>query len=207
MKKFSAFLVWLLQNFSPLVVFLVTKSLMGLKPAIVATIIWSIGEMIYLVAWKRERPTAFFYFSVSTTLLFGAIDLYSDNPFLFRYESALTNILMGIYFGATVFIGKPLIQEFAERAKTESIDRPGARKYLRYLTVAWSAYFFVKAALYLHLANSSLSIEETTAIRSAFGPISFGIMLGGERLLRPAIFKVLKALNMLPSNESASVET
>ncbi len=199
MKKLQSFLVWLFQNFGPLIVFLVTKSVMGLKPAILATLIWSIAEVIYLVGWKREKPSQFFCFSVGTTLLFGAIDLYSDNPFLFRYESVLTNVLTGLYFGATIFIGKPLIQEFAEKAKTDGIERPGAKTYLRYLTVAWSTYFFVKAGIYLHLANSSLSIEETTAIRSAFGPISFGVMLGGERLLRPAIIKALKAFKMLPA--------
>lgn len=201
MKRLRTFLIWLVQNFGPLIVFLIAKSLAGLKPAILVTIIWSIAEAAYVVAWKRQKPTHFFYFSVGTTLLFSLIDLYSDNPFLFRYEVVLTNILTGVYFGATVFIGKPLIQEFAEKAQNESIERPGAKIYLRYLTVAWSGYFFVKAGIYFYLANSTLSIEQVTAIRSALGPISFGAMLGGERILRPLIVKGMKALKMLPVAE------
>ena len=126
------------------------------------------------------------------------IDLYSDNPILFRYESVLTNILTGAYFAVTVFIGKPLIQEFAEKMKSTDIDRPGAKIYLRLLTVVWSGYFFVKAIAYLYLANSGLSFEETTFIRSALGPISIAVLLGGERLLRPWIIRGLKAVKMLP---------
>lgn len=187
MKRIRNFLSWLIQNFGPLIVFLVVKSVAGLKPAIAATVVWSIGEFAYVVGWKREKPTHFFYFAVGTTLLFGLIDLYSDNPFLFRYEAVLTNILTGIYFGATVFIGKPLIQEFAEKANADDVATPNAKTYLRYLTVIWAGYFFAKALVYYYLGSSDLSIERLTAIRSAFGPISFICLLGGERVLRPVL--------------------
>jgi uncharacterized membrane protein len=189
----------LIQNFGPLLVFLVVKSIAGLKPAIVATIIWSICEIIYVLAWKRQKPTQFFYFSVGTSLVFGGIDLFSDHPFLFRYESVLTNILTGIYFGATVFIGKPLIQEFAEKANPEDVEKPGAKIYLRYLTIVWTVYFFAKAGIYFYLANTSLTIERVTIIRSILGPISFVALLGGERILRPVLIKGLKALGKIPA--------
>jgi intracellular septation protein A len=197
-KRIRKFINWLIQNFGPLIVFLITNNIAGLKPAIIATIVWSIGEFTYIVGWKREKPTQFFYFSVCTTFIFGMIDLYSDNPFLFRYESVLTNILTGIYFGATIFVGKPLIQEFAERANPDDIKKPGSTIYLRYLTMVWTLYFFAKAVVYFYLANSDLSIERVTIIRSALGPISFAALLGGERVLRPFLVKGLKAIGKLP---------
>lgn len=201
MKRIRDFLKWLLLNFGPLIVFFVVKNTAGLKPAIAATIAWSIGEFTYVAAWKREKPTQFFYFTMGTTLLFGWIDLYSDIPFLFRYEAVLTNILTGIYFGATVFVGKPLIQEFAETTNTEDVKTLGAKIYLRYLTVVWAGYFFVKALIYFYLAHSDLSLEQVTVIRSVLGPVSFVAMLGGERILRPKFIKALKALNKLPAND------
>ena len=201
MTRILKFLSWIIQNFGPLIVFLVAKNIAGLKPAIAATIIWSFGELAYIAGWKREKPTHFFYFSVATTLFFGMIDLYSDNPLLFRYEAVLTNILTGVYFGATVFIGKPLIQEFAEKANTSDIETLGAKIYLRYLTVIWASYFFVKAVIYFYLANSDLSIERVTVIRSALGPISFIALLGSERIMRPQIIKGLKMLGMLSQSD------
>ncbi len=200
MKRALSFLRWIIQNVGPLIVFLVVNNIVGLKPAIAATIIWSVGEIAYIAGWKRERPTQFFYFSVGTTLLFGFIDLYSDNTFLFRYESVLTNILTGVYFGATVFIGKPLIQEFAEKSRTipSLVETQSAKTYLRYLTMVWSGYFFVKAVIYFYLAESDLSIERVISIRSVLGPVSFVALLGGERILRPQLSKGLKLLGLVP---------
>ena len=198
MKRICEFWNSLIQNFGPLIVFLVANNLAGLKPAIVATIIWSIAEFAYITRWQRKKPTQFFYFSLGTTLLFGMIDLYSDNPMLFRFEAVLTNVITGFYFGLTVFVGKPLIQEFAEKSKSADVEAPGAKIYLRYLTVLWAAYFFAKAAIYFFLGISDLSIERVTIIRSALGPISFIAMLGGERVLRPQFKKGLRALGLLP---------
>lgn len=203
MKKTRNFATWLVQNFGPLIIFLVAKNMAGLKPAIAATVVWSIGELAYVIGWKREKPTQFFYFSVGTTLLFGWVDLYSDNPFLFRYEAVLTNILTGLYFGATVFVGKPLIQEFAERTQADDAKTPGAKIYLRYLTMVWSGYFFVKAAIYFCLGTSDLSIERVTVIRSVLGPVSFICLLAGERILRPLLVNVLKAIGKLPVSEQS----
>lgn len=196
MKRFGAFLSWFIQSFGPLIVFLIVKSLAGLKPAIVATIAWSLVEIAYVVAWKRQKPTQFFYFSVGTTLVFGLIDLYSDNPILFRYEAVLTNILTGIYFGSTLFVGKPLIQEFAEKADYENVNTPEAKIYLRFLTIVWAGSFFVKASIYLYLANSDLSIEHVTAIRSTIGPVSFLVLLGGERIFRSQLIRCLEAFGL-----------
>jgi uncharacterized membrane protein len=204
MSKLRAFVPWLFQNFGPLIVFLAAKSLLGLKPAIALTLVWAVAEVAYLLGWKRERPTAFFWFSAGITLVFGVIDLYADVPVLFRYEAALTNALTGLYFGATIFVGKPLIQEFAEKAGTAPLDRPGAKEYLRILTVAWTAYFFAKAAVYLYLADSGLSFETATSIRSALGPISLAVMLGGERLLRPLLIRGLRAAGLLPPSAPES---
>jgi intracellular septation protein A len=200
MSKARSFLGWLLQSFGPLIVFLVTKRFFGLRPAIALTLVWTLAELSYLLAWRRERPTAFFWFSAGITLVFGALDLYADAPVFFRYEAVLTNLLVGLYFGATVFAGKPLIQEFAEKAGTASLDRPGAREYLRLLTVAWAAFFFAKAALYLYLAESGLSFEEATAVRSVVGPVGFAVMLGGERVLRPLLLRGLRAVGWLPAS-------
>jgi uncharacterized membrane protein len=204
LKRVTALLAWILQSFGPIVVFLVVKAALGLRPAIIASLVWSVLDALYVVVWKRDRPTPFFYFSVTTTLVFGVVDLYATNPFLFRYEAALTNVLTGLYFGATVFVGKPLIQEFAEKAKgVEDIAKPSARAYLRFLTVVWSGYFFAKALTYYYLAQSDLSYERTALIRAALGPLSLGAMLGGERLLRPLTIRALRALRVIPASAAS----
>lgn len=198
MKRVRSFLIWFMQNFGPLIVFFAVKNVVGLKPAIAATIVWSIGEVAYIVGWRREKPTLFFCFSVGMTLLFGSLDLYSDNPFLFRYEAVVTNILTGLYFGSTLFVGTPLIQEFAEKASAESAQSQGSKRYLRYLTMVWAVSFFAKAFIYFCLAKSDHSIERVTMIRSVIGPVSFICLIGGERILRPVLIKGLQAMGKLP---------
>lgn len=185
------FLTFILTNFGPTIAFLAVNRWYGLKAAILAALGVALVEIVLAIASKR-RPTLFFGFSVAMTLVFGAVDLYATNPFLFKYEAAVMAVLFGCYFGGTILIGKPVIAELAAQTLSpERLADPNVRRYLTLLTGIWTGYFFLKAALYAYVANA-YSLEEAVAIRAVFGNASLAALLLGERLFRSRLVELLK---------------
>jgi intracellular septation protein A len=132
----------------------------------------SVVVEIGLTWWRGEKLSTFFKFTALITVVFGSVDLYLQQSLLFKYEATLTTIMVGVFFGSTLFADKSLIQEFAEqqgRVKGPmSMDRV---IYFRFLTIIWSLYFFIKAAIYFKIASNS-TLEQGFVIRAVVGNIS-----------------------------------
>src|SRR4051794_40376139 len=131
MKQLRSLLSFALSNFGPLIVFIAANRAFGLKAAIVLSLGVAFAEMAY--RRSRGQPlTLFFKFSLVITVAFGIADLTLPGSSLFKYESAATNVLTGLFFGATLFRGKPLIQEFYEqRTGTEVVMTPDRVVFFR----------------------------------------------------------------------------
>lgn len=110
----------------------------------------------------------------------------------------ISYILTGLFFLASLFWGKPVIQEFAEKSGMATESFVGNRRfYIRWLTKVWVGYFFVKAALYFWLAGA-VNLETAMIVRAVTGKFSFVALIVGEKLLRRQILLVMNHLSMQP---------
>ena len=200
MKNLRSFLRFAFSNFGPVIIFYVINRFYGLKPAIVISTTFSIFEIASKLK-RKEKINSLFKFSAAMTVAFGAVDLYSQQSFLFKYEPCVTNIFTGIFFGASLFAKKTVLQEFREK---QDFSRPFTRDrvaYFRILTGVWTAYFIVKAAAYFWMA-SHYSIEEGLLFRSVLGTGSFYGLLFVSIVGSKYVFPILKRSGLLPPAET-----
>ena len=200
MEKLVSLLKFAANNFGPLIVFYLSNHFYGIKFAIAVSVTYSIADVVYQKIKKRPVST-FFLFSAGVTLVFGAVDLYLARSVLFNYEPAITNFITALFFLYGAFKEKPLIQEFAERQKKESISSTPDRVYFfRVFTLIWSGYFFLKAGFYIWLAAQSMSLDRMIMIRSAVGGGSLYAMIGLSFVGGRRLFLIMKKNGMLPVN-------
>ncbi len=93
----------------------------GLKFAIIASTVFSISE-ISLKYFRSTKVTPLFKFSAAITLIFGCVDLYAQQSFLFKHESVATNVITGVFFASSLFGGKTVIQEYYEASRQPQAD-------------------------------------------------------------------------------------
>jgi len=200
-QKLGALVRVLFENFGPILVFYGVNHFYGLKLAIIASTVYSLSE-ITLKHFRGTKLTPLFKFSAAITLIFGCVDLYAQQSFLFKYESVATNIMTGVFFAASLFGGKKtVIQEYYEaqgNSKPMTRDRVA---YFKYLTSAWVIYFVLKAAAYFWIA-SNFSIEQSMIVRTILGSGTLYLMLFISIVGSKKIFPLLKQYRLLPEAES-----
>ena len=201
-QKILPFLRFVYNNFAPLLVFYGVNHFYGLKPAIAVSAVFSILETAFKVH-RGEPITGLFKVTALMTLVFGAVDLYAQHSFLFKYESTVTNIFMGVFFGSSIFSNRTVIQEYYQSTKDPKPMTPDRVAYFRLLTMAWVLYFFAKAGAYFWVA-SNFSLEQGLVIRALLGSASLYAMLFLSIVGSKKLFPVLKKWGVLPAAESVS---
>ncbi len=194
-EKWATGARFIFTNFGPLIVFYGINHFYGLKPAIVASTVVSFGEIAFLV-YRRKKATNLFKFSAGITLVFGIVDFYAQQSLLFKYEASATNVLTGLFFGASIFADKTLIQEFYEQRKDAKTMTPDLAAFFRLLTFIWVIYFFVKAVTYFLIAQK-YSFEEGLLIRAVVGSGSFYALLALSIFGSRRMFLALKKRGFL----------
>jgi intracellular septation protein A len=192
---------WILRDFGPLIVFYGTNHFFGFVPAIVAGMVWAVGDVAY-VKITGQKVSAFLWFSSVVTLGFGVVDLYVQGPFLLRYEAVLSNVVTGVFFGLTLRADKTIIQEFAERrAKASGKEipiNPDTVHYFRLCSAVWTGYFFLKATAYAWIGYR-FDLEHALAIRVVIGNATFYPLLAGSIFLARPIIRWLRRTGRAPS--------
>jgi intracellular septation protein A len=183
-------------EFGSMIVFVIGLYGFGIKPAIVATIVWIIGDAIQRAVRGLGFPQVWL-FANGLVVVFGGVDLYAATPFMMRYEPVVTNALTGLVFAAGAFGEKPVIQLLAEARGRDFGEGPDIRRFFQWLTFIWVAYFLLKAALYYWLART-MSLEEAMPIRAVLGPVSLVALLALSWRSRP-LFLLLRRLRLLPA--------
>jgi len=113
MSRWIATVRFAAAEFGPLIVFWSLAATLGIKPAI-------LGSILFIVAdgarrWLRDLAFTRLYLLVSAlTLTFGFVDLVSTSPFMLKYEAAVSNAATGAAFVAGALGETPIIQEIAE---------------------------------------------------------------------------------------------
>jgi intracellular septation protein A len=185
-------------EFGPLAAFWILSLTLGVKAAIVG----SIAVIVVDAVWRRLRRVAFtrlYLLTSGLTLAFGAVDLMSAQPFMLKYEAAITNVATGVAFAIGAFGTKPLIQEVAEqRQGTPFAEAPDVRRFFQIFTLFWAVYFFAKALLYCWLAWT-LPMMQAMALRSILGGVSLGVMIALSVTQGRRLFSLCRWLGLLPA--------
>ncbi len=176
---------WVLESFGPLLAFWIALRIAGLLTAIWVSIIVGVALVVREIVRDR-KISPFTAFIATSVAVFGVLDLHYQSGFFIKIEPALGNAATGVFFIGSVFWGRPVIIELAERSAGKTL--PHARRYLTGWTVVWGVFFFVRAAAFVWMAFN-LSLEKAILVRGFAGPISFAPLFAGEMLLRKVLFR------------------
>jgi intracellular septation protein A len=196
MSKLGAAVRFALAEFGPLIVFWGLAATLGVKPAIAGSILAIAAD----AAWRRWKGVSFTRLYLMTSglaLVFGAVDLASTSPFMLKYEAVVTNVVTGVAFIAGALSEKPLIEEVAEQRGETFVATREIRGFFRLFTLAWAAYFVLKAALYLWI-GSTMPMLEAMALRSVGGGVSLGLMILVSVTQGRRLFFLCRRLGLLP---------
>ena len=114
MRKLISAARFILSEFGPLIVFWALALTLGVKPAILGSILFILADAAWR-SFKRITFTRLYLLVSALTLVFGAIDLSVASPFMLKYEGAVTNVATGLAFVVGALGKKPIIQEMAEK--------------------------------------------------------------------------------------------
>jgi len=196
MRRLRAVLQFVLWEFGPLIALVALSAAFGLKVAIAGTLGFIVVDAARRI-WRQIPVTRIYLLSSSLAVVFGSIDLYSQTPFMLRYEAVITNVATGIVFVAGARGAKPMLQEIAEQRSGPFPDRADIRHFFRLFTLFWAGYFFAKAGAYLWL-GAVLPLGRAMLVRSVVGSVSLGIMLVISITQGRRLFFLCRRLGLLP---------
>ena len=205
MTKLVAVARFALAEFGPLIVFWLVALTLGVKAAILGSIVFILADAVW--RWRKGLAFTRLYLLVSAlTLTFGSVDLVSTSPFMLKYEAAVSNIATGIAFVVGALGEKPIIQEVAEQRGQSFVATDEIRAFFRLFTLVWAAYFFLKAALFLWMAWT-MPMLEAMALRSAIGGVSLGLMIAVSTTQGRRLFFLCRRFGLLPKPAPAETGT
>ena len=137
----------------------------------------------------------------SPTPVSSQTSLASTSPFMLKYEAAISNAATGLVFVAGARGDKPIMQEAAEQRGHNFVATKEIRAFFRLFTLAWAAYFFLKAALFAWMAWT-MPMLEAMALRSAIGGVSLGLMIAVSVTQGRRLFFLCRRLGVLPKPEA-----
>jgi len=196
MSRLLAVVRFAAAEFGPLIVFWTLAATVGVKPAILGSILFIVANAIW--RWrKRLTFTRLYLLTSGLTLVFGLVDLASTSPFMLKYEAVITNAATGLAFVAGAMGEKPIIQEVAEQRGETFVATQEVRGFFRLFTLVWAGYFLLKAAVYFWLAWT-LPLLEAMALRSVGGSASLGLMIVISATQGRRLFFLCRRLGLLP---------
>lgn len=196
LQRLSGLLKFVLWEFGPLIILLALSRAFGLKVAIAGTVTFILVDGARRF-WRRLPVTRIYLLSSGLALVFGTIDLLSQTPFMLKYEGVITNLVTGFAFVAGARGEKPMIQEIAEQRGEAFPVRPDVTHFFRLFTLAWAAYFFVKAAAYLWIGEV-IALQDALLLRSIIGSASLGLMIAISITQGRRLFFLCRRLGLLP---------
>jgi intracellular septation protein A len=196
MRRLRAVLTFVLWEFGPLLALLALSAAFSLKVAIAGTIAFILADASRRL-WRRIPFTRIYLLSSGLAVIFGAIDLWAETPFMLKYEAVITNLATGAAFVAGARGPRSMMQEIAGQRRETFPDRADVRHFFRLLTLLWAVYFFLKAGLYLWL-SVTLPAGRAIVARSIIGGVSLGIMVAVSTTQGRRMFFLCRRLGLLP---------
>lgn len=189
MERVREFLRHGAADFAGIAVFYLLLYTVGLKAAIAGTIVFLVIDVVRRHRLKLGFPRIYVLTS-AMVLVFGLIDLFSDDPFMIKWEAVITSLVVAVMFawGAR---GKSLLQQLVEQRQGEPfVDQPDVERFFQLLTLIWAGYFVLKAGIYAWMGEA-MPMEQVLEWRPVIGTGSLVamvvLMTQGRRLF--ALFR------------------
>lgn len=172
MKRFVPALLEL----GPLLIFWILLWTVDLKIAIAVGVVLLLGDAAYRY-WRGMPITKLYVLSGGLTVLFGAIDLWAETPFMLKYEDVITSLIVAAVLAWGARGEKSMIQGLVEQQHGDAFeDGPDIRRFFKLFTLLWAAYFVLKAVAYLWM-GAVMPMEEALKVRPIVGMVSLGAMM------------------------------
>ena len=175
MTRAITFLKGMFHTFGGLILYWATLLAFGVKPAIAAALAFIVIEGGWRLATRRPFPPLWVVMN-GAAIVFGAIDLWAQTPFMVRYEGTVINLGFAAAFAIGAFGREPVVMQFARQRSPDIPSRPEYIRYFRAFSIAWSLYFVLRAAAFLWIMVR-YPLVEALAIRTVAGWVSIGVMM------------------------------
>ena len=160
----------------PLLIFWILLWTVDLKIAIGVGVVLLLLDAAYR-RWRGMPITQLYVLSGGLTVLFGAIDLWAQTPFMLKYEDVITSLVIAAVLGWGARGEKSMIQGMVEQQRPDAIDDgPDIRRFFKLFTLLWAFYFVLKAIVYLWI-GAILPMEQALTVRPIVGTVSLGAMM------------------------------
>ncbi len=165
----------MVRSFAPILAYYLADWAWGLRPAIIASTVWSMGEVVVHLV-QRQPLDSLFKFTAVTTFLFGMVDLACTSPWLFSYEPVVTNAVSAAFL-AMLARGPmtPILQQVYQ-ARPDLRGDPGLVVRMRAALAVMVAFTVAKVPLYLWMAWA-LPVEKAMNARMIVGNGSLVVMV------------------------------
>ena len=134
--------------------------------------------------------------STTLVLVFGTIDVFSRQPFMLKYEGAVTETIVGIAF-AIGSRGRSIIEELVAQQQPD-LRVPHHRRFFQLITRSWAVYYLCMACAFLWVSQhftlvQAIGIRQVAGLGGAFAMALFSF--SGRFALR-----LFQALRLLPAD-------
>ena len=203
-EKIKTFSIFILKNFGPIVGFYVVNYFFGYRIATLVSLFLVFLDYIWLKI-RKEKITMLFWAFNSIIVVFGVLDLFFSNQLFIKYEAFLTNTVIAMFWAASIFKDKSIVQEIAEsQGRVDPIQSVDKKFFFNTFTIFWATYFLLKGLFYLWTYQSA-NFENALMVRLFVGKISLWVMIGISTLLPKKIWKFMECLKMFPSQNIEEV--
>lgn len=201
MNKVKKLTIFILKNFGPIVGFYILNHFLGYRIATIVSLVLVLIDYLVL-KFRKERITMLFWAFNSVIVVFGVLDLLLSNQLFIKYEAFLTNTIVAIFWAASIFKDKSIVQEIAEsQGRVDPIQSADKRFFFNAFTIFWSVYFLAKGIFYLWTYQNT-NMDSALMVRIFVGKISLWIMIGISTLLPRKVWKCMECLKLFPSQKS-----
>ena len=152
-------------DFGGIAVFYALLATLGLRAAIIGTVLFVPVDAVRRHALGIGFPRLYILIT-STVLVFGLIDVFARQPFMLKYEGAVTESVVGVAFwiGSR---GRSIIEELVLQQQPD-LEMPNRQRFFQLVTRCWSIYFLCMACFYIWVSQN-FSLVHAVAIRQVAG--------------------------------------
>lgn len=198
MHKVINVLKFILNEIGPFLAFYIIDHFWGNRVALVVSITLVIAEFLWK-KYKKQKITMLFYAFNSVIIVFGFLEILNIETNIYQFEALLTNLFIAIFWGASVFKEKSIVQEIAESQGRTSVETSEDKRFFfNIFTLFWAFHFLSKGIFYFWIYQNP-SIDHPLIVRLVVGKVSFWVMMGGSILLPEKIWVIMNKLRLLPS--------
>jgi hypothetical protein len=174
----------LLVSLLPMAVFYVSMAVAGVRTAVLVTVAWYYAGLLLQV--MRRRPVLAAAMLGAGLLSIRAVIMFiTGSAFLYFLQPVAGTIATATAIAMTSLAGRPILDRLAHEFcpfPAELSERLRRRGFFSYLSIVWSATYFVNALGTVWLLTSS-SIKGFIVLKTVLSPLVTGVAIAASYLV------------------------